>query len=87
MNENGFGIALGARLLQVCAVMGLVFLTLKAIGVLPWSWLWATVWFWVPVALAVLVLVWSFVVDMVRLLRRRADARKDAARAMEDALR
>lgn len=32
-------------------MLGLLFLTLKLVGVLPWSWLWVTSPFWLSIAL------------------------------------
>ncbi len=35
----------------VCGLLGVVFVTLKLIGIIDWSWLWVTAPFWGPIVL------------------------------------
>ncbi len=41
--------------LPVFSLLGLIFVTLKLLGAISWSWLWVLAPFWGPVALALLV--------------------------------
>jgi hypothetical protein len=36
-------------------ILGIVFITLKLLGKITWSWLWVLAPFWAPLALAVLI--------------------------------
>lgn len=38
----------------VCDVLGIVFIILKLVGVIAWSWWWVLAPFWIPVVLIVL---------------------------------
>ena len=40
--------------LGVCDVLGIVFIVLKLIGVISWSWWWVLAPFWIPFALVIL---------------------------------
>lgn len=40
--------------LGVCDVLGIVFIVLKLIGVITWSWWWVLAPFWIPFVLIIL---------------------------------
>lgn len=40
--------------LGVCDVLGIVFIVLKLIGVISWSWWWVLAPFWIPLAIVIL---------------------------------
>ena len=40
--------------LGVCDVLGIVFIVLKLIGVISWSWWWVLAPFWIPFVLVIL---------------------------------
>lgn len=39
--------------LGVCDVLGIVFIVLKLIGVISWSWWWVLAPFWIPLAIVI----------------------------------
>lgn len=43
--------------LGVCDVLGIVFIVLKLVGVISWSWWWVLAPFWIPLAIVVVCLV------------------------------
>jgi hypothetical protein len=43
--------------LGVCDVLGIVFIVLKLVGVISWSWWWVLAPFWIPLAIVVLCLI------------------------------
>lgn len=43
--------------LGVCDVLGIVFIVLKLVGVISWSWWWVLAPFWIPLAIVVICLV------------------------------
>lgn len=43
--------------LGVCDVLGIVFIVLKLVGVINWSWWWVLAPFWIPLAIVVVCLV------------------------------
>lgn len=43
--------------LGVCDVLGIVFIVLKLVGVITWSWWWVLAPFWIPLAIVVVCLV------------------------------
>jgi len=40
--------------LGVCDVLGIVFIILKLVGVITWSWWWVLAPFWIPLAIVIL---------------------------------
>jgi len=38
----------------ICALLGLIFITLKLCGVINWSWWWVTAPFWAPIMAVIL---------------------------------
>ena len=40
--------------LGVCDVLGIVFIVLKLIGVISWSWWWVLAPFWIPLAIVII---------------------------------
>ena len=40
--------------LGVCDVLGIVFIVLKLVGVINWSWGWVLAPFWIPIAIVIL---------------------------------
>lgn len=43
--------------LGVCDVLGIVFIVLKLVGIISWSWWWVLAPFWIPLAIVVVCLV------------------------------
>lgn len=41
----------------VFSVLGIVFITLKLVGVIAWSWWWVLAPFWIPAALGIILLI------------------------------
>lgn len=46
----------------ICTVLFLIFLVLKVIGVISWSWWWVTSPLWIPFALGLLILLIMFII-------------------------
>lgn len=46
--------------------MFLIFLTLKLVGVIAWSWWWVTAPLWMPFTILVLILVATFTLGLMR---------------------
>lgn len=40
--------------LGVCDILGIVFIILKLVGVITWSWWWVLAPFWIPLAIVIL---------------------------------
>lgn len=38
----------------VFSVLGIVFITLKLVGVIAWSWLWVLAPFWIPASISII---------------------------------
>ena len=55
MNNNSSG-GIG-----ICGVLGIVFIVLKLVGVINWSWVWVLCPFWLPVVGLVLFIIFMFV--------------------------
>ena len=49
-----------------CGILGLIFITLKLLGVITWSWLWVLAPLWIPTALVLIVL---FIMMIVAILK------------------
>lgn len=49
----------------ICTVLFLIFLVLKLIGVITWSWWWVTSPLWIPVALGLLLFLIMFLIYLV----------------------
>lgn len=45
--------------ISFCGTLTLIFVVLKLVGVIKWSWLWVLVPMWAPTALLALVLFWA----------------------------
>lgn len=48
---------------SVCTVVGIVFVILKLVGSITWSWLWVLSPFWIPIALLFLILIICSIFD------------------------
>jgi Flp pilus assembly protein TadB len=53
---NGFTVAGGIRV-SLCGVLLVVFVVLKLVGVVDWSWLWVLSPLWIPILLALLIFI------------------------------
>lgn len=40
--------------LGVCDILGIIFIVLKLVGVISWSWWWVLAPFWIPLAIVIL---------------------------------
>ncbi len=54
----------------VCTVLFLIFLVLKLVGVIDWSWWWVTSPIWIPIALGVVIFIVAFIVLFIINYRR-----------------
>lgn len=43
-------------------LLGIVFITLKLIGIINWSWIWVLAPLWIPTAIAILIAVIFFII-------------------------
>ena len=48
---------------SICTVVGIVFIILKLVGVITWSWIWVLCPFWIPIILLILFLIFMFIRD------------------------
>jgi hypothetical protein len=48
---------------SICTVVGIVFIILKLVGVITWSWVWVLCPFWIPIVILILVLIFAFIID------------------------
>lgn len=48
---------------SICTVVGIVFIILKLVGVITWSWVWVLCPFWIPIILLILFLIFAFIID------------------------
>lgn len=65
---------------SLCTVLFLIFLVLKLVGVIDWSWWWVTAPLWIPVlivlAISIITLIVIFTIATVRyLIRKRKEKR------------
>ena len=51
--------------LGVCGVLGIVFIVLKLVGVIPWSWLWVLAPFWIPASLAIVMIAIGIILTLI----------------------
>ena len=49
-----------------CGILGLIFITLKLLGVVTWSWLWVLAPLWIPTALVLIVLLIMMIVAILK---------------------
>lgn len=49
----------------ICTVVGIVFVILKLVGVITWSWLWVLCPFWIPIAILVLIFIIGFIKEIL----------------------
>ena len=49
--------------LGVCDVLAVVFIVLKLIGVIDWSWWWVLAPVWIPVIIVVIVFIVAIIID------------------------
>lgn len=68
MNEDGKAFLL-LRFFLVC--LTLIFITLKLIGYLSWSWLWVLAPLWIPFALGLIIVFFIFVYYLIKAFRDR----------------
>lgn len=44
-----------------CSVLGLIFIVLKLVGVITWSWKWVLAPIWIPIVIAIIVFVVTWI--------------------------
>jgi hypothetical protein len=49
---------------DICSVLFIVFLVLKLVGVISWSWWWVTSPLWIPLALVVVIFVLALIASI-----------------------
>lgn len=68
MNNNKFEITIGG---WACQALGIVFVTLKLMHYIDWSWWWVTAPFWGPMAIAIgLLLLFAIIRGIIYLFFR-----------------
>lgn len=45
--------------LALCSTLTVIFIVLKLVGVIEWSWLWVLAPTWIPTAILALALIWA----------------------------
>lgn len=50
---------------SICTVVGIVFVILKLVGVITWSWLWVLCPFWIPIAVLILIFIIGFIKEIL----------------------
>lgn len=50
----------------ILGILGVVFVTLKLVGVVSWSWWWVTAPFWAPVAIALFIVAVALAITGIR---------------------
>lgn len=50
---------------SICTVVGIVFVILKLVGVITWSWLWVLCPFWIPIAILILIFIFGFIREIL----------------------
>lgn len=48
-----------------CGLLAIVFIVLKLIGLISWSWLWVLAPIWIPVVLSIVYLIASFIILLI----------------------
>lgn len=54
LNNNGSGSVNGG--ISILGLLGLIFIVLKLVGVITWSWVWVLAPFWIPTVIFLVVL-------------------------------
>lgn len=54
-----------------CGLLAIVFITLKLLGVITWSWLWVLSPIWIPTAFVIVVLLVILVIYLIRSCKRK----------------
>ena len=54
-----------------CGLLAIVFITLKLLKVIDWSWLWVLSPIWIPTALAIVVLLVILVIYLIKSYKRK----------------
>ena len=54
LNNNGSGSVNGG--ISIMGLLGLIFIVLKLVGVITWSWVWVLAPFWIPTVIFLVVL-------------------------------
>ena len=54
LNNNGSGSVNGG--ISIFGLLGLIFIVLKLVGVITWSWVWVLAPFWIPTVIFLVVL-------------------------------
>lgn len=62
--------------INISGLLGIVFITLKLIGVIDWSWLWVLSPFWIPILLVIIILAIVGLVALIEVLREKYKKRE-----------
>ena len=46
---------------SLCTTLGLIFIVLKLLGVITWSWLWVLSPFWIPFVIGIILIILSII--------------------------
>ena len=47
------------------SLLGLLFIALKLVGVISWSWLWVLAPIWIPVSIAIIIILAAMIFDYI----------------------
>ena len=65
MSKNKKVTVKGGRSMSIGTVLGIVFIVLKLIGLIEWSWVWVLAPFWIGAIITVLSLIISVIVSLI----------------------
>lgn len=68
-NSNNNSSASGG--IGFCGLLAIVFITLKLLGVIAWSWLWVLAPLWIPTALVIVVLLVILIIHLIGSYKRK----------------
>lgn len=66
----------GSQSICVVGLLGVVFVTLKLLGVINWSWWWVTAPFWGGLVLVLIILFIFFLVSLIAMIIKRKQLRR-----------
>lgn len=65
MSNNKKVTVKGGRSMSIGTVVGIVFIVLKLIGLIEWSWVWVLAPFWIGAIIIILALIISVIVSLI----------------------
>lgn len=65
MSNNKKATVKGGRSMSIGTVLGIVFIVLKLIGLIEWSWVWVLAPFWIGAIIAILALIVGVIASLI----------------------